>query len=82
MNGWDGYEHRAPRMPTPARGVGVVNPPTYVSACACGGEVVVTRMDDDNLAAAVWAHASTLGHQAWRNRQVDPDLDVRVERGE
>lgn len=63
---FDGYENRAPKPEPEPRPRGLVNPPVYVSACACGGEVVVTRMDDDNLALAVWSHQQTLGHLAWR----------------
>lgn len=80
-NDWDGYEHRAPKdigPPEPKPSLGLVNPPTHVSRCACGGEVIATRMTDDELAAAVWAHQTTLGHQAWANRQDAPAFDVPV----
>ena len=77
----DGYEHRVPPPPkrharhrARARGphdAGLMNATSYIKPCACGGEIVAIRLDEDDLTAAVWAHRQTIQHQAWIRRWRD-----------
>lgn len=62
----DGYErqvglrlHRA----------GLMNQPTVVEPCACGGEVRLVRRAWEELIAAMATHQASRQHVTWRKRE-------------
>jgi hypothetical protein len=66
---------KPPRLPSPAltldgyerqpQGHGLQSALARVERCACGGEIVATRMTDDDITDAVASHNRTRQHRAW-----------------